>query len=200
MKSIRIIGWAVMVVAALAPCAATAQVTPYDIKGDVLGSSIETFKAKYRHRPSGDTQTAPFCQSNPGGLDECQVYFPFEKGRAAAVWETLETIANCAADLYYSFVDGKLWMIRGTFQQRDFQTVEAAFVGKFGVPKSKTVRQYQNAFGAKFDGTVEEWDNGVSEVTLFERSKQLDTSVFTVVHLELSEIAKKRAINPPPDL
>ncbi len=198
MKTLRVM--AVVFAVLVFSIASLAQAAPYDIKGDVLGSSIDTFKAKYRHVPKGDPSVAPYCESKGSGLDECQVYFRFEKIHAAYRGETIETIANCPADLEYSFVDGTLWMIAGIFQQRDFQTVETAFVEKFGAPKTKTVKQYQNAFGAQFSGAVEEWDNGVSHIVLLERTEDLDNSGFSVTHTALSDIVKRRIPKPKSDL
>ncbi len=188
-----------------------AQTAPYDIKGDVLGSSLYEFREKYRHIPAGEDQTAPFCESSPEGLARCQVYFPYEKrdhwvppssgiGVPAICDAVHETIANVRADLYYNFVDGKLFMINGSFSQSDFKTVEQAFIEKFGPPKSRTVEQFQNAFGAKFDGVTEGWENGVSSIILHERAGDLNSSEFTAVHLGLMLSAKDRIPKPKPAL
>ena len=115
-----------------------------------------------------------------------------------------DTIANApTTDLVFKFVDGLLYEINASFGSFKFEGVKAAFILKFGKPQSSEVASYQNRFGAKYEGEVLFWKNGVTSLILAELSGELDTSRVTFTHDALSRRAKDRRnpkIKPGPDL
>jgi hypothetical protein len=73
---------------------------------------------------------------------------------------------------------------------------------KYGAPKGKETRAYQNSFGAKFEGDVLLWNNQVSELALFERAGRTDSSLLILTHKELEKTANdhiKSKIKPRTD-
>jgi hypothetical protein len=111
-----------------------------------------------RLTPGGEATSAAYTQA---GLVYCQPYFPFEAQRGVQF-----TIADIPATTQFDFYQGKLYRISGTFYASSFTAMQEALTGKYGAPSSVTAVDYQNAFGAKFTGSVLTWDNSLSTITL----------------------------------
>ncbi len=130
------------------------------------------------------------------GLIDCQIYFPFEQ-----IQGSVSTIPNIPMKLLnFKFVDGRLFNISGLFLQEKFERMRQAFVTKYGLPTSTEQETYQNSFGATFPGVILTWNNGVSSITLAERTSRADTSSLTFLHLELAREADRKQPKPRPDL
>jgi len=170
---------------------AFAQDKPYSLKGFTVGeSTLQDFKAQFRHCADNCSDKAvkkygvppkfaPFCSDDypearltPGredtssaytqaGLVYCQPYFPFEEQRGLQF-----TIADIPATTQFDFYQDKMYRVSATFYASRFTAMQEALTGKYGTPSSITAVEYQNAFGAKFTGSVVTWDNNVSTITL----------------------------------
>lgn len=178
----------------------------YELKGDRLGMSLEMFKGNYYRVMPNDPRPAPFCSdsnpqnSNPfllykaelakAGIVHARTTFPYEE---YGLHSNVPTVAGVAAELYiYQFVEGKLYEITIFFPHDGFQQVLDALKAKYGEPKSKDTRTYQNLFGAKFHGDVLLWTNLVSEISLFERAGSMTKSLLIISHKDLSKRANER--------
>lgn len=193
---------------------ALAQDKPYSLKGFVVGgSTLQEFKAQFHH--CADTcdeksqkkfgvsaKFAPFCSDDypearltPGrednssaytqaGLVYCQPYFPFEAQRGVQF-----TIADIPTTSQFEFFQGKLYRISATFYASSFTAMQEALTGKYGAPSVTTV-EYQNAFGAKFTGSVATWDNSVSTMTLRQYGGTVEYSALLIEHKALAAQAE----------
>jgi len=194
---------------------ALAQGKPYSLKGFTLGeSTLQDFKTQFHH--CADTceeksqkkfgvpaKFAPFCSDDypeagltPGtedtssayaraGLVYCQPYFPFEAQRGLQF-----TIADIATTSQFDFYEGKLYRISATFYAAQFTAMQEALTGKYGTP-SMTAVEYQDAFGAKFTGSVATWDNSVSMITLRQYGGSVEYSTLVVEHKALAAQAEE---------
>ncbi|MBX3432834.1 MAG: hypothetical protein KF847_05915 [Pirellulales bacterium] len=136
--------------------------TPFELKGDRLGSTLDEFKAKYA-RKVGSFQL-PYCSdSTPGQAIEA---LRVERWYSAAglVHGRIDlpsegdppTIAGVKTELLlYQFVDGRLFRITAMFDTEECHLVREALVKKYGPPTSE--RQEPAAYA---------WDNGVSALQL----------------------------------
>lgn len=192
-----------------------AEKRPFELKGDRLGMTLDMFKAKY-YRADHVDSPAPMCsdanphRENPfllyrpefseAGIVHARTTFPYETHAAKP---NVPSIAGVSTDLYvYHFVDGRLYKITIFFSQTDFEKVLNAVKAKFGEPKARDTRTYQNSFGANFSGEVLLWNNAVSELNLFERAGRTDSSLLLVSHKELERVASdniKLKIKPRTD-
>jgi hypothetical protein len=202
---------ALLALLVLSPCT-FAQDKPYSLKGFSVGeANLRDFKAQFRHcadicddkavkKYGVPPKFAPFCSDDypegrltPGaeansnaytqaGLVYCQPYFPFEEQRD--VWFT---IADIPTTTQFEFYQNKLYRISATFYASRFAAMQEALAEKYGPPSSATSVEYQNAFGAKFTGSVVTWDNGVSTITLRQYgSNSLEYSGLLVEHKSLA--------------
>jgi hypothetical protein len=184
---------------------------PYDLKGDRLGMSLQDFTTKYRHKVRGDPREAPFSsdqrdvvarQSDPlptlgeepwhpkANIVNARITFPFEDYQASSYTPTL---AGVKTDFHlYRFVDERLYRIEYLFPHSGFSEIREAMVVTYGKPRDVTTKEYQNSFGAKFDGVICTWDNGTSRIILMERSLDLKTSLLTYIHHELDKLVESR--------
>jgi hypothetical protein len=142
--------------------------TPYDLKGDQLGMTLEEFKRKYHRVVDGHNETAPYTSEyrprqrneslfadvwhTDAGIVHCSIEFPFE--RYNGKW--CPTIAGTEVDvLLYKFVDGLLFQISAYFDTRRFDSIRYSLADKYGVPvkeDKKPVRLF--------------WWNGISSISL----------------------------------
>jgi hypothetical protein len=130
------------------------------------------------------------------GLVDCKIYFDFEQIQGKQT-----TIANVPTSLQlFRFFQGSLYTIFASFDQREFEHVNAAFVEKYGPPSSDTTQSYQNAFGATFQGKTVRWTNGISTLELVERSTDLKSSSVIFLHQQLSKQAEAARPKGKPDL
>jgi hypothetical protein len=176
---------------------------PFELKADRLGMTLDMFKSKYYRVVKDDNRCAPMCSDdNPShdnplllytadlaraGIVHARTTFPFE---AYGSEGNIPTIAGVPTELFlYHFVNGKLYKITVLFSHNNFGKVLDALKAKYGEPKGKTSRTYQNSYGAKFTGEVILWENATSAMLLHERADRLDSSQLTLVHQELAKIA-----------
>jgi hypothetical protein len=85
-------------------------------------------------------------------------------------------IADAPASLNYSFKQGVLDMIAGTFDRQYFPQVKTAIVSKYGKPSSVEDHEYKNAAGAVFSGEIDMWAIPGSAIHLAEFSDDLTQS------------------------
>ncbi len=205
--------------------AASAQGQPYSLKGfTVGGSTLQDFKTQFHHCADNcdakaaktyGSKFAPLCSDDypearltPGredtsrsytqaGLVYCQPYFPFEEQRGP-----LFSIADVPATTEFDFYQDKLYRISATFYAVRFAAMQEALTGKYGTPSSITAVDYQNAFGAKFTGSVVVWDNSISTITLRQYgSHSVGFSGLVVEHKALAaQAAAARPKQPSKDL
>jgi hypothetical protein len=86
------------------------------------------------------------------------------------------SIAGASASLNYSFKQGVLDMIAGTFDRENFPQVKTAIVSKYGEPSSVEHHEYKNAAGAVLSGEVDMWNGPGSAIHLAEYSDDLTRS------------------------
>jgi len=188
-----------------------AQDKPYPLKGFTVGeSTLQEFKTQFHHcADSCDAKAAkmygskfaPFCSDTESGaavdaqgqyvedvpaltqagLVYCQPYFPFEEQHGP-----LFTIADTPATTRFDFFQDKLFRIAATFYATRFVAMQEALTGKYGTPTSVASMEYQNAFGAKYSGSIVTWDNGVSFITLSQYGGSLEYSSLVIEHKALA--------------
>lgn len=163
--------------------------TPYELKGDRLGMTLDEFKAKYARRV-GAFQLPLCSDSSPGqviealrteawfdaaGLVNARVDLPSESNPP--------TVAGVKTELMlYQFVDGKLYRITVLFDTEAFHHVRQALIAKLGA--ATTERQ---------DPVAHIWDNGVSAVKLLRGAmRPRKPSILHVVHHGLLKVAEGR--------
>lgn len=176
---------------------ADAAVTPFELKGDRLGMTLEEFKAKYARSIGG--MTMPYCsdalpgQANPSlwteawhaaaGLVNGRIELPSENASP--------TVAGVKTDLFlYHFVDGKLFRMTALFDTEAFHLVRDALVQKQGPPTSELKEPMELA-----------WENGVSTIRLVRgamRPKKSSTLLFT--YNDLQRLADSRTPQRQTDL
>ncbi len=182
----------------------------FEMKGDRLGMTLAMFKGKHRRVVPGDPRPAPFCSDADPDRDNPSLLYRRELSRAGIVHvrttlpveeqprfhdgEYLKpefpTIAGVRTELYvYHFVDGRLYRMTIFFPHTGFDNVLDALKAKFGQPKGKEIRKYENAFGVKLEGDVLLWHNSVSEMVLFERAGTTDRSLLILTQKELERTA-----------
>jgi hypothetical protein len=201
----------VLLVIALA-VAPTALAEPFSLKDDVLGESLDAWRAKHRHVAStyqGNDEYAPMCSDTSprnttikptrtqSGQVNCELYYPYQ--------QKVVTIANVAADIQFTFntsTDGHeagngLWRIHARFDSGDFRQVKDAMVARWGQPQQSNTERLQNAFGAVFEGERLVWDNDESQMMLTEFAGSRDRSSLRLLHKALYSEYEKRGENVP---
>lgn len=205
---------------------------PYELKGDQLGMTLVDFKAKYHHVSAGDSRPGPFCSDDypdasmqgidpterRAGIVACRIYFPFEERRGSK-----NTIANVpVSDQMFRFIDGNLFRIDIVFDDKSFDTVRSAFEDKYGPPYASETKNYQNGFGADFEGKNILWQNGCigqpgmtllgdvlkdgvcnatsSMILMVQFHGDLTRSFILFMHIALEKEAKARSPKLGPDL
>lgn len=100
-------------------------------------------------------------------------------------------------DLSYWFFktapEPRLAKIRITFPSDSFYTIKIAMTGKWGTPAKIEIQTLQNRMGAKFDGEVVIWNNGISEIQLIQYNIDLKFSLLEYRHLELIKVGQDKA-------
>lgn len=176
--------------------------TPFELKGDVLGMTLQEFKAKHHRSVPSRFTFAPWCSdSQPGedipelmveaffssaGLVNCRLDFPYEveEGNAAP------TVAGVPTErLLYQFVDERLWQITATFDPSVTTNVHDALVAKYGEPNARK-------------GQICLWNNNVSAICLREGKKtkrESNPTMVLIYHHELQALADSRMPGPAVD-
>ena len=187
------------------------QDAPYSIKGFTVGeTTLQDFKTQFHHCADNcdargwEPKFASFCSDTfsaaavdadghyirdvpahtQAGLVYCQPYFPFEQMRGQHF-----TIAEVPATTEFDFYQNKLYRVAATFYSASFSGMQGALSAKYGAPASITTAEYQNAFGAKFSGTVATWENTVSKIILTQYSRSRDYSGLVIEHKALASQA-----------
>jgi len=188
-------------------------VEPYDLKGDVLGMDLISFKEKHRRSVSGGSSVAPFCSdSRPkmkintllseewhdeAGIVSCRTTYPFEQHRRSF---KKPTVAGVSTELLlYHFTDGKLFKITVWLKHDGFMKVKSALLTKYGKQSSSDVTELKNRFGATFSSENIKWNNNVSSIELVERHGRIDSTALLFRHNELNSIARSKQPKPKVD-
>jgi len=100
---------------------------------------------------------------------------PFEGFREAGITRC-STRIDIGGRLVFNFVDGKLAAMRVVFSGSQFSDLAEGLKKKWGEPTKTEVREYQNGFGAKREGLILWWNNGVSRIELRQYDGILDAS------------------------
>ena len=205
-----------VVIALLILLGSAAAQEPYGLKGFVVGkSTLEEFKKEFQHcadnctakqqRKYGAARMAPFCSDTDlgaasslplsdrelhlkAGLVYCQPYFPFESFNG-----TKWTIADVPVTAYFEFYQGTLYKFSAAFPSSGFSLMRSAFEKKYGTPAKVDVHEYQNGYGAKYQGAVVVWDNGVSRIELMEVIRSKDESGVMFSHAQMAAAAANAA-------
>jgi hypothetical protein len=174
---------------------------PYDLKGDLLGMSLDEFKRKHQRVVQGHNETAPWCSdTRPGedieplfskayyqqsGLVNCRLDFPFEQiqGKPSPTIAGVETKL-----LIYEFVDRKLFRIVILFSNNAFSEVSEALIAKYGTPVEEEA------------GKTFFWTNGVSTIEFKKGRLKRDPCTLVFLHNKLYKIAESRRPGPAVDL
>jgi hypothetical protein len=187
---------------------------PFDIKGDRLGMSLAAFNRKYYRDRGPRKPPAPHSSADRPDKDNPMLNYKAEMAKVGIVaaapiyasepYDTRPikaTIAGVDAERFiYKFIDGKLYEISVSFDQRRFQRVKEALKAKFGAPLGKDSEVIENLLGANSGGDVSRWSNKVSSMLLYERAGDL-TSILLVTDKQLAaeaerRLAKVREANP----
>jgi len=156
---------------------------PYTFKGDKLGMSLEDFRK--RHVALKEEEKGEGTVSIVG----------YSRFLTEKVKDNVPL---------YSFVDGKLGNILISFDRSStygsadqFREVLESLIHTYGKPTAQETESYHNGFGAKFEGLVCKWDNGVSSILLQERGTDLKTCLLFIIHNELSKKYTARTKKEP---
>jgi hypothetical protein len=181
---------------------------PFDIKGDRLGMSLAAFQRKYYRQRGPNKTPAPQSSANNPGKDNPMLHYKAEMAKAGIVAAApvypsepydsppvTATIAGVDAESFiYKFIDGKLYEISVSFDQRRFPRVREALKGKFGQPSGKDSEAIKTLIGRASGGEVSRWSNEVSSILLYERAGDL-TSLLLVNDKQLAAEAERRLTN-----
>ncbi len=155
-------------------------VKPYGLKGDILGMSLDDFKAKYR---------TPFCVECGRGLVNCCPYLPIEIEEG----EPPHTVAGVPTkSLMYSFVDRRLCMIIAEFDVEHTQMVYDTLAVRYGAPQSKISKALAKHEIEHNDGRQSwSWENEVSSIDL-SPGKRTEPTALYFTHCELYALVQGR--------
>ena len=178
---------------------------PFGLKGDVLGETIDEFRARNARvialGTMGEDRAKLEDVDRTKNLPQCSIgesdtnddlswdvrFLTTEEKRAGVVkciaalsldddfdFEDSPTVANAPTyKTVYYFFHQRLYMIKSTLPGKQYPALRSAFVEKYGTP-SVTIAEYQNSFGAKFNGEKLLWSNGVSQISMGERDGERD--------------------------
>lgn len=183
--------------------------SPFDLKGDALGMTLNEFKKKYFREVGGGDKPAPYCSDRTtttdnvmllqepwhrdAGIVTARKNYPWEEYRGKGT----STIAGVTVKLLvYFFVDGEMYQIVSWIPSNGYYEVREAFVAKYGEPNDRRVDKIQMRSGAFFDMESLNWSNGVSDIIMRQINGSLDTSLLQYIHRDLNFKAENR--NPGP--
>lgn len=86
--------------------------------------------------------------------------------------------------LIHYFIDGRLFHITGDINRSDFRLVVEAFSAKYGPYVSRETKEYQNAYGAMFEGEVVTWSSKTCSIRITELAGE-DRSSIELSHDQL---------------
>lgn len=140
---------------------------PYHIKQDVLGETLDEYKANHADE-KGD------CVFATGSLGL------HDRSEGVQVCVTLArkqtmTYASVAIDgRMEEFVGGRLESLTMSFKEGDYDSLKAALTDKFGKPSKVSSKAVQNRMGAQFINESSLWINGIATIGLDHYGRDLD--------------------------
>jgi hypothetical protein len=158
-----------------------AQETTYTFKGNSLGMTLEDFKKQNFHgyvyydkkgnltkpgKKGAIQEPTPDCTDNPVlpaamrvNLDPDEVVCPEQDPEFAGLRY---------AQVRYRFYKGRLYQIESQFRSSGYFQVKAAFISKYGSVSETRSMDYQNGFGAHWQGEVSIWRDGSEAIVVME--------------------------------
>lgn len=172
--------------------------TPFELKGDHVGSTLAAFKKKY-DRTLGAGLQAPFCSDSfPGQANEQLNTEPWHYA-AGIVHARIDLPSEGASPtvggvetekLIYQFVDSRLFRISALFDTDSFHHIRQALYEKYGPANEEQQDPMQFT-----------WRNEVSTVELQRGSiRPKKPSMLHIVHTELFRLFQSRVPTRASDL
>lgn len=88
-----------------------------------------------------------------------------------------DTVGDVPVMLYLNFLDGKLAGVSFTFPASDFETIQSAFVERYGKPNSQLDEPVQTETGVRVPNVMNFWIGETVDVTLARVGPNLDESL-----------------------
>jgi len=139
---------------------------PFELNRMRLGMSLAGFKAKNRPAPRCDRDSST-------GVVHCRP----AASRSKRNGRTIPSVAAVPTEqLFYSFIDNRLFKITAVFEFAYTKDIRAALIGKYGEPDDEHAENWT-------------WANEVSAIRLTQGNSRGRTTL-TFVHHELNEMAE----------
>jgi hypothetical protein len=169
----------------------SAQMPSYTFKGNSLRMSLAEFKAtnskgtvyintgkpNWRGKPDSRLTQAvptPLCSDTYGGLPWPSAPVPGEvlcNISPGAINPDGKVVAGFVVEsVTYHFFENKLAAITMDFAPAVYEKIRSAFAEKYGKPSKVVHEDFQNGFGANWQGEVALWEQGTENVLLREGS------------------------------
>ena len=160
-----------------------AQGAPYSFKGNSLGMTLDEFKKQNFHgyvyydkkgnltkagKKNALPVATPVCTDSPvlsaqpavrANLDPDEAICPEENPGFAGLWY---------AQVRYRFFKGRLYQVESTFGSADYPQAKEAFIAKYGPVNETRQMDYENSFGARWQGEVSLWRHGSEAIVMME--------------------------------
>jgi hypothetical protein len=156
----------------------------YTFKGNSLGMTLDDFKKQNFHGyvyydkkgnltkggKKGAIQTAtPVCTDNPlrlAGQPNLRVNLVADEEICPE--DSPQFAGQIFALVQYVFYKGRLFQIESHFPSSGYTAVRDAFVMKYGPVDERRYSDYQNGFGANWQGEVSIWRKGSQTIVVME--------------------------------
>jgi len=189
----------------------------FGLKGDVIGESLDDFKArnaatlndgvhssyprcsgdvpKEVRPPSSDTDASKVYNqrhdSSQMVLDGMALNHELGADKVCVVGESMTgKIAGFRGYLRYYFRGGHLDRIEGTLPSTDFDSVDKAIKAKYGDPSSEKTESNQNRTGTSFSGEVDTWESDSAVILFSQVGGDIDHSHLSIFNPETVKILK----------
>jgi len=223
MPRLDVLGVGVLVVTLVGICNGQA-IPVFGLKGDNLGETLREFREKNSREVSvsdsingsfalrypvcsgepmpgkyGDVNYATFALNSDNPPDRGRYQLCVTSGAIAGAKEpSSATIAGVSArNLFFRFADQLLFEISAMISREDFPTLERGLTEKYGKPASSVVEQFQNGYGAKFQGKHMIWISGDAVIEIHERIAGNENPISDISIYQRDEFRIYHRIKPP---
>jgi hypothetical protein len=106
-----------------------------------------------------------------------------------------EYIGDVHVYILFSFItsqppdaqESKLGKMTLNFETKDFRSLKAIFLERYGTPTSARSATFTNAFGANLTGDVLEWKGKITTILLNQYGRRLDNGFCVLISKEMQE-------------
>lgn len=160
-----------------------AQDATYEFKGNSLGMTLEEFKRQHfsgyvyydkkgnltKEGKKNAIQTAtPVCTDSPALLSQPYMRANLGSDEVACPEDHPQFAGQRLAEVSYRFYKGRLFQIQIQFNSSGYSNVKEAFIAKYGPVTETEYKDYQNGFGAHWQGELSTWRRGTQMIEVME--------------------------------